>query len=46
VSIALNINKGLIVINTLAVKRADLRGGLWSTAGKKLEKLPTNFQVT
>jgi hypothetical protein len=28
----------LIVINTLAVKRAALRGGLWSTAGKSAEK--------
>ena len=28
----------MIVINTLAVKRAALRGGLWSTAGKRVEK--------
>ena len=26
------------MINTLAVKRAELRGGLWSTAGKRVEK--------
>ncbi|MCS7028730.1 MAG: CfrBI family restriction endonuclease [Bacteroidia bacterium] len=38
VSVDLNINESLIVINTLAVKRAALRGGLWSTAGKKVEK--------
>jgi len=38
VSIELNINETLIVVNTLAVKRAALRGGLWSTAGKKTEK--------
>ncbi len=38
VSVDLNINKSLIVINTLAVKRAQLRGGLWSTAGKRVEK--------
>lgn len=38
VSVDLNINESLIVINTLAVKRAALRGGLWSTAGKKAEK--------
>jgi hypothetical protein len=38
VSIELNINESLLVINTLAVKRAALRGGLWSTAGKKVEK--------
>ena len=38
VSIDLNINESLIVINTLAVKRAALRGALWSTAGKQVEK--------
>ncbi|MBU1297923.1 MAG: CfrBI family restriction endonuclease [Bacteroidetes bacterium] len=38
VSVELNINETLIVINTLAVKRAALRGGLWSTAGKQVEK--------
>lgn len=38
VSVELNINESLIVINTLAVKRASLRGGLWSTAGKRVEK--------
>lgn len=38
ISYELNINESLIVINTLAVKRAALRGGLWSTAGKKVEK--------
>jgi hypothetical protein len=38
VSVELNINESLIVINTLAVKRAALRGGLWSTAGKQVEK--------
>ncbi len=38
VSVELNINESLIVINTLAVKRAALRGGLWSTVGKKVEK--------
>lgn len=38
VSVKLSINETLIVINTLAVKRAALRGGLWSTAGKRVEK--------
>lgn len=38
VSVELNISESLIVINTLAVKRAALRGGLWSTAGKRVEK--------
>lgn len=38
VSVDLNINESLIVINTLAVKRAALRGGLWSAAGKRVEK--------
>src|SRR3972149_3297980 len=37
VSVDLNVGESLIVINTLAVKRAELRGGLWSTAGKKVE---------
>jgi len=38
VSVDLDINESLIVINTLAVKRAALRGGAWSTAGKQVEK--------
>jgi len=38
VSVDLNISESLIVVNTLAVKRAELRGGLWSTAGKRVEK--------
>ncbi|MCX6379607.1 MAG: CfrBI family restriction endonuclease [Armatimonadetes bacterium] len=38
VSVQLNISESLIVINTLAVKRSALRGGLWSTAGKQVEK--------
>jgi len=38
VSVKLNISESLIVINTLAVKRATLRGGAWSTAGKQVEK--------
>jgi len=37
VSIDLNVSESLIVINTLAVKRAEIRGGLWSTAGKRVE---------
>ena len=37
-SARLNISESLIVINTLAVKRAALRGGLWSSAGKRVEK--------
>jgi hypothetical protein len=38
VSVDLNISESLIVINTVAVKRSALRGGLWSTAGKSAEK--------
>ncbi len=38
VSVDLNVGESLIVINTLAVKRAELRGSLWSTAGKRVEK--------
>lgn len=39
VSVELNIAESLIVINTLAVKRAALRGGAWSTVGKQVEKV-------
>lgn len=39
VSVDLNINESLIVINVLAVKRAELRGGAWSSAGKRAEKM-------
>ena len=38
VSVALDIGESLIVINTLAVKRAEIRGGAWSSIGKKVEK--------
>ncbi len=38
ISVDLNINESLIVINALAVKRSELRGGFWSTAGKRVEK--------
>lgn len=38
VSVDLSLSESLIVINTLAVKRAELRGGAWSTAGKQVEK--------
>ncbi len=38
VSVDLNVSESLIIINTLAVKRSALRGGLWSTAGKRVEK--------
>jgi hypothetical protein len=37
VSVDLNVSESLIIVNTLAVKRAELRGGLWSTAGKRVE---------
>lgn len=39
VSVELNITETLIVVNTLAVKRAELRGGAWSSAGKQVEKI-------
>lgn len=38
VGIDLTLSESLVVINTIAVKRAALRGGLWSTAGKRVEK--------
>jgi len=37
-SVELSLNESLLVINALAVKRAELRGGLWSTAGKRVER--------
>jgi hypothetical protein len=37
VSVELNLTESLMVINTLAVKRAEIRGGAWSTAGKRVE---------
>lgn len=37
VTIRLNLNESLVVINALAVKRASLRGGAWSTVGKQVE---------
>jgi len=36
-SVELTLNESLLVINALAVKRSELRGGLWSTAGKRVE---------
>ncbi len=38
VSVDLTLSESLIVINTLAVKRAQLRGGAWSAVGKRVEK--------
>lgn len=38
VSVDLNVSESLILINTLTVKRAALRGGAWSTVGKRVEK--------
>ena len=38
VSVDLTIGESLIVINTIAVKRAEIRGGMWSAVGKQIEK--------
>jgi hypothetical protein len=38
VSVELSLSESLVVINALAVKRAQLRGGAWSTVGKQVEK--------
>jgi hypothetical protein len=38
VSVKLTLAESLIVINALAIKREALREGLWSTAGKTVEK--------
>jgi len=36
--VSLTPQEALIVINALSVRRAGMRGGLWSTVGKKVEK--------
>ena len=38
VSVNLSLSESLIVINTIAVKRAEIRGGMWSAVGKQIEK--------
>lgn len=38
VSVVLTVNETLVVINAIAVMRAGLRGGIWSTMGKQIEK--------
>lgn len=38
VSVDLTVAESLIVINTIAVKRAEIRGGMWSSVGKQVEK--------
>jgi hypothetical protein len=37
ISVDLNVSESLIVINTLAVKRSQIRGSVWSLLGKRLE---------
>lgn len=37
VSVELNLNESLVVINSLAVKRAAIRGGAYSATGKNVE---------
>lgn len=38
VSVDLSVNESLVIINTIAVKRAEIRGGMWSSVGKQIEK--------
>ena len=38
VAVDLTLSESLIVINTIAVKRAEIRGGMWSAVGKQIEK--------
>lgn len=38
VAVDLDINESLVVVSSLAAKRDALNGGLWSTAGKRVEK--------
>ena len=37
VGVDLSLEESLIVINSLAVKREQIRGGMWSSAGKQVE---------
>ena len=36
-TVRLDLNESLVVINALAVRRAAIRGGAWSSAGKRVE---------
>ncbi|STQ86322.1 type II restriction endonuclease [Helicobacter muridarum] len=38
ISVELNLNESLLVINALATKKIALRGGAWSSIGKRVEK--------
>lgn len=38
VTVDLSVTESLIVINTIAVKRAEIRGSMWSAVGKQVEK--------
>ena len=38
VSVDLNLSESLLVLNALATKKIALRGGAWSTIGKRVEK--------
>jgi hypothetical protein len=38
VSVSLNLSESLIVINALATKKMAIRGGAWSSIGKRVEK--------
>lgn len=38
VAVELNLNESLLVINALATKKIALRGGAWSSIGKRVEK--------
>ncbi|WP_281747310.1 CfrBI family restriction endonuclease [Helicobacter suis] len=38
ISVELDLNESLVVINALATKKIALRGGAWSSVGKKVEK--------
>ena len=37
VTVELNLSESFVVINALAVRRAGIRGGAWSTVGKQVE---------
>ena len=44
ISVELNLSESLLVINALATKKIALRGGAWSSIGKRVEK-PLMFEL-
>jgi len=37
VTVKLNLNESLVIINALAIRRSQIRGGKWSAVGKNIQ---------